>query len=498
MAKAKKNTPDNAKVAKKEDKVKLGTLARAEKALSPYVEGEKLNGTIGKVDRAIGFVMPNRPNYQYDNEVVENASGPIKVGVRLLIIIFVFIGVWSAVAPLDSAAIASGQITLLSEKKTIDHLEGGIIQSFAVEEGDFVEKGAILLSFDDTKARASWEIQTIQYNTALARLARLQAERDDKDHVTFSESILAQKNLPAIAEIIDSENNLFLHRKNSLKGQESILKKRANQFEEEIVGLEAQKAAGELQLSLINEEVDVVATLVEQGKAIKPRLLGLQRQAAQVSGQIGEYTALKARARQSIAEAELNIIKLKDDFLSDNSSQLSETQLQLSDLHERITAAEDILNRVVIKAPTSGIVTGIKYHTVGGTVPPGQPIMDLVPQDDEKIVVARVAVQDIDVVRRPGLKAQVRLSAYRQRQVPAIDGIVTSISPNTFTDPNTGIPYYEARITLNKETIDSLEENIELIPGMGADVMIVTGSKTPLRYLMDPILSSTNKAWREQ
>ncbi len=462
-----------------------------------FMDNIKMEGSIQSVDKALGFLLPKRENYQYDNEVVESASGPIKFGMWLYIFIFIVIGGWAAFAPLNSAAVAVGQISLTSSSKVIDHLEGGIIKSFSVKEGDFVNQGDELLRFDETSSRANLEIHTSQLNNVLARRARLFAERDNLESITFPEELTKKMNDPKVAEIIKSEINHFTHRRNSLKGQIQILKKRIKQFEEEIEGLTAQKTAGQSQVALIKEEVDVVEQLVNEGKAVKPRLLALKRDAASIGGKIGEYGALIARARQSIAENELSIIKLSDDFQTEISKDLNETQLKIADLRERIIALQDVLNRVVIRAPRSGIVTGIEYHTIGGTVPPGRPIMSLVPQDDEKIVIARVSPRDIDVVTE-GLKAKVRLSAYRSRYVPPLEGEVISVSPDSFIDKNTGATYYEARIHLNEEYMKNMAKDIDLIPGMSAEVMIVTGEKTALRYLLDPIIDSTRRAFREE
>ena len=473
-----------------------GMKEQTEKFREEYIEGTKLDKYIDKVDEAAAF-MVNKKDYQYDNEVVGAASGPIRFGLWLFLIFFVFLGSWSAFAPIQSAAIAMGVVVVDSNKKSIQHLEGGIISEFMVKEGDKVKQGDSLILLDDTKAKASWEIYKGQMRSYLAVEARLMAEQDGSDTITFPEELNKLGSMEEIEKVKQSEINLFDYRKKSLEGQVAVLEQRVKQLEDEIHGLEAQEKSASTQLALINEEVEVVQKLVDEGRAVRPRLLELQRNAANLEGSRGEYQALIARAGQSIAENRLSIINLRNERMSDIVDELKQVQVNISDTKERITATKDTLERVLITAPTDGVVTALKYHTVGGVIRAGDPILDIVPQEDEKIIEAQVSPEDIDSVYID-LKANVRISAYKRRTVPTLEGTVIYVSADRFVDKNTGVPYYLARVEIDKVFMEKLEEPLDLKPGMPAEVHIITGKKTPLGYMLDPITSFFGRAFKEE
>ena len=250
------------------------------------------------------------------------------------------------------------------------------------------------------------------------------------------------------------------------------------------------------QIKFLNEEIKTVRILLEQGNANKPRLLALQRAKAQLEGQRGENQAQIARAEQLVAETELSVKNQQNDFQNKVATDLKDTQMQLGDLGERVRASKDVMNRVVITSPVTGIVTALGVHTKGGVIAPGAKIMDIVPIGDKLIVEAKVSPQDIDVVHA-NMKAQVRLTAFKSRNVPPVEGTVENVSPDRFVDERSGISYFIARIEIPKENIDKLK-NVELSSGMPADVMIVTGTRTLLQYILSPISDSFHAAFREQ
>ncbi len=429
--------------------------------------------------------------------VMDVVKKPVSFGMMFFIILFVFVGGWAAFAPLNSAAVASGKVVLDANKKLVQHLEGGIIETLHVRDGDTVEAGDLLVTIDKTKARANWEILSGQLIVTEALEDRLLSQRDGKEHIEFRSSLLdAASSNPGVKKNLDVQTRLFVSRNDVLAGQIAVLKQRIKQFKDEIAGLNAQRDATDKQLALINEEIESVQILVKEGLAQRPRLLSLQREGARLLGSHGEFTALIARAGQSITENELSILNLQNERANEIVSELRQVQTEMGDLRERVRAAIDVLDRTEVVAPRSGIITNMHFHTKGGVVQPGQELLSIIPQDDELLLEAMVKITDIDLVHA-GLEANVRLSAYKARTAPMLVGEVISVSPDSLVDERTGAPYYRARVRIFDDSLAKLGSDTPLYPGMPAEVLIVTGSKTPLGYLLDPLIAFINKSWRE-
>ena len=427
------------------------------------------------------------------------------IGLRPIIIVVVVVvvtlffgglGGWAALAPLESAAIATGVVSVASSRKTVQHLEGGIVSEILVREGDEVEASQLLIRLEDTQPRASLELLRGRQLAALALEARLAAERDGRKLVEFPDALLTAAQDTKVAGMITAQERIFEARRNSLSGQVAILKQRMAQFSEEIKGLSSEIAAQDTQLELIAEESGAVAQLVAKGLAQKPRLLGLKRQSAEIEGARSRNRARIARVKQSIGEAHLRISELSTALINEVVQELRDVQTDLSDLTERIRAAEDVMRRTDILAPLAGTIVGLQVHTRGGVIAPGSPLMDIVPKDDRLIIEAQVDPNDIDVVHS-GLPAQVRLTAFNQRHLAPIDGQVVSVSADRFTDERTGVGYFLARIELDAAELEALED-VALYPGMQAEVMIVTGARTAFDYLTKPLATSLRRAFREE
>jgi HlyD family secretion protein len=423
------------------------------------------------------------------------AKGSILFGLAVVVLAFGGVGTWAALAPLDSAAVAPGEIVVKSNRKTVQHLEGGIIGQLLVKEGDRVEANDILIKLDDTRARASLSLVTGQYQAALAREARLIAERDEAATIKFARELIDGARDPAVQDLMQGQVNVFEARRQSLEGQQAVLRRRVEQYKEEIVGLQALERAQKRQLDLIAEETASVKDLVERGMERKPRLLALQRAWADLEGSRGENIAQIARAKQNIAGTELEIIQLRRARLDQVTTDLHEAQTQINDFRERMLAAADVLKRIDIRAPQGGIVVGLKFHTPGGVIQAGEAIMDLVPQKEMLIVEARIRPDDIDDVH-PGLPAQVRLTAFKQRITPAVEGTVALVSADRLTDQRTGEPYFKAQVELDPASLSSLPKT-GLYPGMPADVIIITGKRTALEYMISPFTDALQHAFRE-
>lgn len=448
------------------------------------------------VDRVGRIISPSDDDALGESRIGVG-HGAIKFGLWSMVFVFGGFGLWAALAPIDSAAVAPGVVVLDADKKVIQHLEGGIVEEILVREGDHVEAGQALVRLSQTAAEARADLIRSQYYAEKAAEARLIAERDAQDTIAFpAELDVKGLHVKEIEEAIKAQNGLFSSRKKALEGEVSILNQRMAQFKEEIIGLEAQQQAVTRQRELIGEEEATVAKLVAQGNAAKPRLLALQRSKADLGGQQGEYAASIARANQGISEAQIAIVNKRNEFQNNVVKELREVQVNVTTLGEQLKASQDILNRIVIAAPQSGIVTGLKVHTKGGVITPGQEVMSIIPQDDKLIVEAKVSVRDIDIVYA-GLKAKIRLTAYRVRHVPPLEGTVQTISADRFVDQARGEAYYLARVEVDDEQTEKLK-NVKLYPGMPADVLIVTGERTMLSYLLNPITEEVYKAFREE
>ncbi len=427
---------------------------------------------------------------------MEFAKLPIRYGLWLFLAFFVGFGLWSAFAPLDTAAVARGMIVVESSRKTISHLEGGIIEEILVKEGEEVEANQPLVQIQNIAAKSKYDLYLGQYRAAQALEARLTAERDALAEIQFPLDLLKDEQIPEIAQILETQRNQFKTRGYAVEGQVKVLNQRVKQLNDQISGLRAQISANVQQIKLVKEEISTVEKLLASGNANRPRLLALQRNKAAIEGQTGQFESDIAKAKQAITEADLQIINARNDFQNELAKDLRETQIHISDLKEQLSASRDVFDRTIVRATQAGVVTGLKYHTRGGVVAPGAPIMDLVPKDDKMIVEAQVQPSDIDMVH-PGLVSRLRLVPYKSRRVPPLNGEVQTISPDVFQDQKTGMTYYTARIVVDKDFLSNLKD-VKLYPGMPVEVHIITGTRTLLSYLVSPLTDATFNAFKEK
>jgi HlyD family type I secretion membrane fusion protein len=422
--------------------------------------------------------------------------GPILAGSAIIALFFGGLGVWAAVAPLESAAIASGLVSVDTNRKTIQHLEGGIVGEILVRDGEVVRRDQVLIRLDGTGPRATLDLLKGRRLAASALGARLIAERDGRAEVQFPDNLVAQVSETKVIETLDGQINIFRARRKAIASQVKIQELQISQILEEIGGLKGQIRAENLQQKLIRSEIADLRVLVGKGLARKPRLLALQRRLAEIEGSRSRNQANIARAKQRIGEARIRITEIRTNLLNEVLVELRNVRAELFDLSERIRAAEDVLGRTDIRAPLAGTVVGLQVHTRGGVIAPGAALMDIVPSDEKLVIEANVDPIDIDVVHR-GLEAQVRITAFSMRNAKPLKGRVMSVSADRLIDERTGQAYYRARIELTENPAKAFE-GATLYPGMPAEVMIVTGARTALGYIFNPISSSFNRAFREQ
>ncbi|TXS89481.1 HlyD family type I secretion periplasmic adaptor subunit [Parahaliea maris] len=420
---------------------------------------------------------------------------PILVGVTVIVLFFGVLGGWATFSRLASAAIASGEIGFDNDRKSIQHLEGGIVAELVVADGQIVSPGELLVRLDKTQAQAVFEQVKARYLALLATESRLRSERDQLDAIAFPAQLDDPEFAAKSSEIKASESRLFATRRQNLEQQKGIIRQRIKQLEEEIQGLNEEIQAQDRQIALLSEEGDSMQTLFDRKLVSKQRLLALQRETADLEGERSRNKAAIARAQQSISEEELRLIDIETERNAEILAQLRDIQGSVLEINERLGAARDVLERTDIRSPIAGTVVGLSVTTVGGTIAPQQVLMDIVPSDEELLVKAMLDPKDIDVVRA-GQTAFVRLTAFNQRNREPLNGEVLSVSADSLVSEESGLSYYLARISLPPISSEAYRD-MSLYPGMHAEVMIQVGDRSPLDYLLQPITDSMNRALRE-
>jgi len=413
-------------------------------------------------------------------------------------VVFGGLVIWSIVAPIDSAVIAPGQISVETNRKTIQHLEGGMIRKIFVKEGEEVEAGQALIELDDTVARANVDVLSAQLAEGVARLARLYAERDGASEIPADS--LAYKLAPAwldYAPNLAGQRKLLEARETTKKTQISLLEERIVQQEKRIGGFEKQLKSLAAQTRLIGEELDGVKQLNAEGFAPMTRVRELERSVEAIAGQQGQLTASSAESESAISESRLEIEKLKQQSREDAIKLSQDLEVQVANLNEKLTAARDALKRTEIRAPESGVVLGLNVHTVGGVIAPGSPVMEIVPKGDALQITARISPRDVDKVKA-GQEAVIRFTAFNARSTPEAIGSVRQVSADNLVDQKTGAPYFLVFIDLpSQDELRTLLRGKKLMPGMPVENFIRTGSRPAITYLLRPLTDSFSHALRE-
>jgi len=374
-------------------------------------------------------------------------------------------------------------LVVKAHKKTVQHLDGGIVSKILTKDGDIVQEGQPLLILDDAQIKAQLEIAKGQNMTLAAQVARLSTERDQLKKVDYP-ALLADPTNARALEAKLAETNIFNSHKSSQEGQMGVLNERISQISSKINGLQGQITSKKQLVSSYSEEIKDLKELLAEGFADKQRLREIERNHAIQTGDIAQLEAEIATNQMLISETRLQILQIQKQFQEEVASKLSEAQAQLNDAQQRVAASQDKLERVIIKAPASGMVLGLAAHTENGVITPGHPILDIVPQGAELIIEAQVSPMDIDRVT-VGLQAEIRFSAFKQSQTPKMEGKVISLSPDRITDDRNGSAYYLAKVEITPESLKKLG-NLQLLPGMPAEVLINTGERTLFRYLAQP------------
>jgi len=398
----------------------------------------------------------------------------IKFGIKAIIIFAILFLSWASLLPIKSASIADGLVVLDFNRKTIQHLEGGIIDQIMVKEGQEVEEGETILYIHDIQAKSERQILQERLWTVQLQKMRLRAQKDNKKKLSFD------KFYKSVGKINEFDDDKI---KDIASTQLRLFNSERQKSEGEIMVLRQKLESAQTRLKVFKREFKLIKPLVDEDNLPILREFELEKAIAEL------------KFESSIAK--LQIANYKNETLSDTLSQIKETDVEAITLYNQLAASKDVLKRSKIIAPTSGKIMNIKYHTIGAVVPPGGDMLDIVPQNEELIIEAKVKPQDIDNVA-VGLTAKVSLTAYQGKKVPKLNGKVINVSPDIVADEQSQESYFIARIKIDKKDIEKLKSKIELYPGMPAQVFIITGSRSLIAYLFDPIKDSAYKAFREE
>lgn len=441
------------------------------------------------------IVSQKQPNTPFTLSSEANNTFPVAkrvlAGITLGLLLFAGAGGWAATTQLRGAIIASGVIKVDRNLKSIQHRDGGIVSEIAVQEGDIVTKGQIMLRLDDAQTRAELSIVKTQLVELTARQARLIAERDNQDDIVFAPEFVAE--FPLISS---GERRLFDGNRRNRQNQKQQLQYGISQLEEELKGLTAQHDAKTDELELVRTEHSKIKGLADKKLIDTSRKYVMDRELAKLTGEGGEIQANIARSRARMSEIQVQIIAIDEAARTEAQRELSIVEPKLSELRERRVAVEDRLSRTDIRAPLSGTVNELFVHTIGGVITPAEKLVTLVPADAALKIQARLSPTDIDQVF-VGQDARMRFSAFNQRATPELHGSIAYVSAATSTDPATGQIFYLADVAVPATELAKLGNN-RLLPGMPVEVFVSTQERTAISFLAKPLTDQFNRAFREE
>lgn len=407
---------------------------------------------------------------------------------------------WGSSAPIAGAVVTSGAFVATGQNKVIQHLEGGVIREIAVREGDIVEPGQTLILLDEITPRAELRRLELRRVRLAAMDVRLQAEMREEREIVFPDDLVAAADKFDVASMLQTQRITFEARRNALDTDIATIEEGIKALNERIEGSKAQLEGVYQQLKFLDEEIEAKSELLTKGLVRKPEVLLLQRARANLQGEVGRLQGEMGDARERIARAREQILGVRKAAIKTAVEQLHEMRAEHNDVLERINAAKGVLDRVRITAPVKGIVVKLRYHTPGGVIESGKPVLELLPVDAELIIEARVRPQDIDSVKR-GNQAMVRLTALNKRITPMVGAEVVYLSADALPDEkkNQSQPFsdvYVVRVKLNPKEAAEIQ-GFTPTPGMPAEVYIKTADRTFLEYLLQPIQDSMARAFRE-
>lgn len=422
--------------------------------------------------------------------------GPLIWGLLIFIVLFVGIGAWLVLAQLSGAVIASGTVSVLGKPKTLQHLDGGIVTEIAIQNGDVVTEGDLLIRLDDTVLLSNLEIYESRLQEALAKRDRLRSEQLSRTTILYDDGELGSLNLEPSLSVREGQQTLFEARRSRVLGEIAQLDKKVEQYRDQTFGLTSSEIAKRDQMALLRVERDNLSELAEQGYAAKNRVLALDRQVSELTAQISGDTAELARIDNLVTETRIQMEQVRREFSESVVAELRDVEGQVNDLIQQIVATRDQLDRVDIVSPVSGVIHELSIFTIGGVITPGAPILQVVPASEEMEFEINVEPFFIDQVYLDQ-PAAVVFSAFNARTTPQLDGYVIGISPDSVVNQEEGTAYYRVKVSVPDEEL-ALLGDLQLVPGMPVEVFLTTQQRSPLDYLIRPLTDNMKRAMREE
>lgn len=405
---------------------------------------------------------------------------------------------WALVAPLDRGVPLSGTVAKESNRKAVQHLAGGTVQEILVRDGDVVKAGQVLIRMNPILARSAFDITQGQFFMARATEARLSAERDGLKKIAFPPELVGLHGEPRVVEMMRLQQQLLVSRQASLHNE-------LNAFDENVAGLRLQITAMQesrdsknIQAGFLREQLDSTRNLTREGFVARTRLLELERANAELSGAISEDIGQVGRLQRQVIETILRRSQRNEDYQKEVRTMLADVRREAEALAARRAGQNFELTNAEVRAPAAGTVVGLAVFTQGGVVPAGFRMMDIVPSGDALIVEGLLPVNLVDKVQ-PGLKIDLMFSAFNVNRTPHIEGEVTQVSADRSVDDRSGAPYYLVRAKVTQQGArDIARHRLEIRPGMPVELLVKTGERTMMNYLLKPILDRMHSALNEE
>lgn len=404
---------------------------------------------------------------------------------------------WALLAPLDKGVPMSGKVVSESNRQAVQHLTGGTVQEILVRDGDVVKTGQTLVRMNPVTAKAAVDATRGQYLTARATEARLLAERDGKQKLSFPAELADRGNDPRLAEMRNLQSQLFTSRQMSLQSELGAVDENIAGLTLQISGLKETLENQKVQQKLLKEQLDSMRDLASEGYIARNRMLELERTYAQINGSISESIGSIGRAQRQVSELKLRRMQRIQDYQKEVRAQLTEVQKEAEALGSRMTAQDYELASVDVKSPADGVVVGLAVHTNGGVVGSGFRLMDIVPSGEALVAEGRLAVNLVDKVH-PGLPVDLMFSAFNTNTTPHIPGEVTHVAADRSEDERTGEPFYKVRVKVTKEGARLVAKHkLDIQSGMPVDLFVKTGERTMMNYLLKPIFDRARSSMSE-
>ncbi|MBK8184980.1 MAG: HlyD family type I secretion periplasmic adaptor subunit [Candidatus Competibacteraceae bacterium] len=458
------------------------------------LESKRLNSALQpKSTVAMARTMPATAR---SSPLLDDGRNMIRLGLLVIGLTFGGGGALIALAPLAGAVVASGVVKVADNRKSVQHLEGGIVKEIRVRNGDRVTVGQTLVVLEDERAAANLDLLAGQWDATAAKVARLQAEREFRRELEFPERLRARADNPKIAELLRTETTLFQTKRTALERQLKSFEDQSAEMEREQNSLQAQLSAEKEASRLLAEEVGANEAGERRQVVSKVHVLALKRGQQERVARQAELAGAIARSRQRMEEVRARAAAARNQYLQAAADELTTAKALLADLEEKQRPSRDAVHRQAIVAPSAGQVVDLQVFTVGGVVKPGERLMDLVPDSEPLLVEARVGLDDVDDLRLEQA-VDIRLTAYPTRTTPLLHGAVRYISADQLSDPRTGAPHYIAQVAVDGASLAAAGAGVRLQAGMHAELFIKTEERTVLDYLLEPVAATLRRALRE-